>query len=90
MIAGGAEKVLIAPQIANHLPFLEGELANRDWFAGDTISGADIQMSFSARGRRHAGRPRRPLPEADGVSLTVCTRGRHTRRRSSGAAPTLF
>jgi glutathione S-transferase len=46
MISGGAEKVLIAPQLANHLPFLEAELARRDWFAGDTISGADIQMSF--------------------------------------------
>jgi glutathione S-transferase len=46
MISRGADKVLIAPQIATHLPFLEGELVGRDWFAGDTISGADIQMSF--------------------------------------------
>jgi glutathione S-transferase len=46
MISGGADKVLIAPQLTNHLPFLEGELASRDWFAGNAISGADIQMSF--------------------------------------------
>ncbi|MFI4999943.1 MAG: glutathione S-transferase family protein [Reyranellales bacterium] len=45
-IAGAAEKTLIGPQIASHLAFLEGELASRDWFAGNTFSAADVQMSF--------------------------------------------
>ena len=45
-IAAGADKTLLGPQIANHFAFLEGELAHRDWFAGDTFSAADIQMSF--------------------------------------------
>ena len=46
MIAAGADKALITPQLATHFAFLESELAGRDWFAGDTISAADVQMSF--------------------------------------------
>lgn len=45
-ISTGADKTLLGPQLANHFAFLEGELANRDWFAGDTFTAADIQMSF--------------------------------------------
>ena len=36
----------INPQLKLHLDFLESELSKRDWFAGDQISAADIQMSF--------------------------------------------
>jgi len=36
----------IQPQIEQHLKFLEGELGQRDWFAGAEFSAADIQMSF--------------------------------------------
>jgi glutathione S-transferase len=46
MIANGADKTLLAPQLATHFAFLEGELANRDWFAGSALSAADVQMSF--------------------------------------------
>ncbi len=45
-IASGADKTLLGPQIANHFAFLEGELARRDWFAGNEFTAADIQMSF--------------------------------------------
>jgi glutathione S-transferase len=46
---GIAQKVkgsYIQPQIHQHLAYLEGELSERSWFAGDTFSAADIQMSF--------------------------------------------
>jgi glutathione S-transferase len=46
MIARGADGTLIAPQLATHFAFLEGELAGRDWFAGNSFSAADVQMSF--------------------------------------------
>jgi glutathione S-transferase len=36
----------INPQLKLHLDFLESELSKRDWFVGDQISAADIQMSF--------------------------------------------
>ena len=40
----------IAPQLKNHLAFMESELASRPWFAGDEFSAADIQMSFPVEG----------------------------------------
>jgi glutathione S-transferase len=49
-------------QIALHLDYLEKELTNRPWFAGDEFSAADIMMSFplevaTARGGLNAARP---------------------------------
>jgi glutathione S-transferase len=45
-IADQVTKSFIAPNIERQLRFMEDELARRDWFAGDAISAADIQMSF--------------------------------------------
>jgi glutathione S-transferase len=45
-IANKVKDGFVLPQIRQHLAFLEGELAERDWFAGDAFSAADIQMSF--------------------------------------------
>lgn len=45
-IAGKVKDSFVLPQIRQHLAFLEGELAQRDWFAGDAFSAADIQLSF--------------------------------------------
>lgn len=36
----------ISSEIANHLGFLDSELAGKAWLVGDALSGADIQMSF--------------------------------------------
>ena len=38
----------IAGEIANHLDYVEGALEGRDYFVGDSLTGADIQMSFIA------------------------------------------
>jgi glutathione S-transferase len=53
----------VQPQIEQHLDYLEGELAQRDWFAGSEFSAADIQMSFpleaaNARAGLDGKRPR--------------------------------
>jgi glutathione S-transferase len=45
-IANKVKDSFVLPQIRQHLAFLEGELADRDWFAGDDFSAADIQLSF--------------------------------------------
>lgn len=45
-IARKVKADFILPQIATHLDFLEDSLTQSTWFAGDTFSGADIQMSF--------------------------------------------
>jgi len=44
-----ADKVttsFIAPNIDRQLAFMEAELGERSWFAGEAFSAADIQMSF--------------------------------------------
>ncbi len=45
-IAKPVNQGFIAPNIKSQLDFLEGVLGKRAWFAGDTMTGADIQMSF--------------------------------------------
>ena len=50
------------PGIDAHLDHVEAELAGREWFAGDTVTGADIMMSFplelaAARLNGTEGRP---------------------------------
>lgn len=63
---GIADKVLsnfIEPQLRQHRDYLEAELEQRDWFAGNDFTAADIQMSFpveafAARGGLSARQPR--------------------------------
>jgi glutathione S-transferase len=45
-IANKVKDSFVLPQIRQHLAFLEGELAQRAWFAGDDFSASDIQISF--------------------------------------------
>jgi len=64
VIRGVVDKVtraFIAPQLALHLDYLEGELATAPWFAGEHFSAADIQMSFPVEiAARRVGLERRP------------------------------
>ena len=46
LIAGGALRSFVIPNIERHLDFMEGELGKSQWFAGDEFTAADIQMSF--------------------------------------------
>ena len=62
-IAGKVKQSFIAPRIAENLDHMEAELGKARWFAGDEMSGADIQVSFvleacAARGGLNASRPR--------------------------------
>lgn len=62
-IAQKVKSTYIQPQIAQHLAYLEGELGKHEWFAGDTFTAADIQMSFpleaaAARGGLDASYPK--------------------------------
>ncbi len=41
-------KPRIGSEIANHLAYIDGALEDRDYFVGDSLTGADIQMSFVA------------------------------------------
>ena len=66
VVAGIADKVkrsFVAPQLQLHRDYIEAELGKHEWFAGDTFTAADIQMSFpleafAARGGLDAKYPR--------------------------------
>jgi len=44
--AGAPLHPRIDSEIANHLGYVDGALKGREFFVGDTLTGADIQMSF--------------------------------------------
>ena len=44
--AGAPLKPRIESEITNHLTYMEGALAKRDFFAGSEFTAADVQMSF--------------------------------------------
>lgn len=46
VLGTGVQKAWLNQQIATHAEFIESHLARTPWFAGETISMADIQMSF--------------------------------------------
>lgn len=58
-IADKVEQDFIAPNLETHVAFCGDHLAKHAWFAGDTFSLADIQMSFpmEAIGARYKGAP---------------------------------
>ena len=47
--AGAPLQPRIQSELANHLGYLNAELANRDYFVGNELSGADVQISFVAQ-----------------------------------------
>jgi glutathione S-transferase len=57
-LLGRPARPTIERMVAAHLDWLESELADRDWFAGDEFTAADVMMSFpleAARARAGLG-----------------------------------
>jgi len=50
--AGAPLRPRITSEIDNHMGYLDGALAGRDWFVGDALSAADIQLSFAVQAAR--------------------------------------
>lgn len=51
-LLGRPARAPILKMLAQHLDWLESELASRDWFAGDEFSAADVMMSFPLEAAR--------------------------------------
>ena len=45
-ISGSVKSSFIHPQAALHLAHINSELENREWLVGNSLSGADIMMSY--------------------------------------------
>ena len=54
--AGAPLHPRIDSEMANHLAYVDGALAGREFFVGDALTGADIQMSFVAEVAKAHGR----------------------------------
>jgi len=54
-IADKALDSFVLPNIERNLDFMESELRKAEWFAGETFSAADIQMSFPLEAARMRG-----------------------------------
>ena len=53
--AGAPLEPRISSETANHLGFIEGHLAGRQFFVGHSLTGADVQMSFPLEAARARG-----------------------------------
>jgi glutathione S-transferase len=53
--AGAPLHPRIQSEMANHLSYVEGALAGRDWLLGDDFTAADVQMSFVGEVARAMG-----------------------------------
>jgi glutathione S-transferase len=51
-IARKVKEAFIEPQLKTHLDYMEAELGKSTWFAGEELTGADIQMSFPIEAAR--------------------------------------
>ncbi len=54
-ILGKAAQKKLQPMIDVHLDYIESELSQRPWFAGDEMTAADIMMSFPLEAARARG-----------------------------------
>ena len=54
-LLGRPAKAPIQKMLDQHLDWLETELAERPWFAGDEFTAADVMMSFPLEASRHRG-----------------------------------
>jgi glutathione S-transferase len=50
--AGAPLQPRIESEIANHLGYVNASLKDREWLVGDSLSGADVQMSFVGEASR--------------------------------------
>jgi glutathione S-transferase len=62
-ICATVQNTFIGPNLKRHLDYMESELGTRDWFAGEELTAADVQMSFPleaavSRAGLNAGRPK--------------------------------
>ena len=82
-----ANKVLtmyVNPQLTLHSEYIEGELAKSTWFAGEELTGADIQMSFPLEAMIGGSVSDQPLPKIPAFQKTIHARPAYERALARG------
>jgi glutathione S-transferase len=92
IVRGIADKVLdmfVDPQLKLHVGYMESELGKSPWFAGDEMTGADIQMSFplEAAATRVTGTP---MPHITAFLAKIHARPAYQRALERGGPYTLL
>lgn len=90
LIAKGVQNKYIDPQLRLHLGYMESELAKNAWFAGDSFSAADIQMSFPIEGARSRGGLDGRYPNLMKYLETIHARPAYQRALEQGGPYTLL
>jgi glutathione S-transferase len=92
IVRGIANKVLdmfVDPQLKLHVGYMESELGKSPWFAGEELTGADIQMSFplEAAATRAAATP---MPNITAFLEKIHARPAYQRALERGGPYTLL
>ena len=76
----------LGPNVKRNLDFMEETLSNSQWFCGDTMTAADIQMSFALEAAEVRSNLSEDYPHC--AAFLERARGRLTRRRLTAAGTT--
>lgn len=77
-------KSFVGPNIKNNLAFIEDYLATHEWFAGNKLTGADIQMSFPLEASVASGVADRQYPNIIAYVKRIHARPGYQKALTSG------
>jgi glutathione S-transferase len=81
-IVNGVNRRFLGPNLQRHLEFIESELSQHSWFAGEQFSAADIQMSFPVEAA--AARGGSSLPQLQAFLQRIHARPAYQRALEKG------
>ena len=82
-IVASVNKGYLGPNLKTHLAFVESELGKSNWFAGEELTGADIQMSFPLEAAAVRG-PAADRPRSEAFLQRIHTRPAYQRALQKG------
>ncbi|MFU8896957.1 MAG: glutathione S-transferase family protein [Gammaproteobacteria bacterium] len=83
-IAAKVQQSFVQPQLELHLDYMEGELADSEWFAGKDFTAADIQVSFPLEAAGAAGLLAETRPHLQAFVERIAARPAYQRALKKG------
>lgn len=83
-IAGQVKQQFIEPQQRLHFDYLENELRSQPWFVGETLTAADIMLSFPIEAKLSSGPSHERYPKLDAFLTTIHARPAYQRALERG------
>ncbi|MNV09743.1 Glutathione S-transferase GstA [compost metagenome] len=79
-------KGFVGPQLKLHLQWMDNELGQSPWFAGERFTAADIQMSFPIQAAASRAGSMDPYPKLQGFLQRIAQRPAYQRASERGGA----